>query len=176
MSAQTRTQAGGTMVRPVLIVLLALALSACGFHLRGDVELPEDLRNFYVDTNEGRLRNELGVLLADGGGTVVNDRDEADVILSAGPGRFERRVLSFDPDTGKELEIEISYALPYSAKRPDGESVQARRVLTLQRNYVFDSSALLGTTRQESTLRNEMRADAVQQILRQLGERLVRTP
>lgn len=176
MTARPERPIGDGTACCVLIALLALVISACGFHLRGDVELPEDMRNIYVDTNDERLKGELGVLLADGGGTVVKARDDADVILMVGPGRFERRVLSFDPDTGKELEIEISYALPYSAKRLDGETLQARRVLTLQRNYIFDSSALLGTTRQESTLRQEMQADAVEQVLRQLGEKLVRTP
>lgn len=164
----------GTACR-VLIALLALVISACGFHLRGVVELPEDMRNIYVDTKDGNLMRELNALLGDGGGTVVTASDDADVILKVGPGLFDRRVLSFDPDTGKELEIEISYALPYSARRPDGETLQQRRVLTLQRNYIFDSSALLGTTRQESTLREEMQRDAVQQILRQLGERFART-
>lgn len=161
--------------RLVLIGVLALGLSACGFHLRGAVDLPEDLRNIYLDTDDSNLTRELSALLEDGGGTTVPVREDADVILKVGPGLFDRRVLSFDPDTGKELEIEISYALAYSAKRLDGETIQARRVLTLQRNYIFDSSALLGTTRQESTLRQEMRRDAVQQILRQLGEKIGRT-
>lgn len=175
MSASGRHETGEGARLRVLVPLLALLVSACGFHLRGAVELPEELRNIYLDTSDSNLTRELNALLSDGGAEVVNVREDADVILKVGPGIFNRRVLSFDPDTGKELEIEIAYALAYSARRADGEVLQQRRVLTLQRSYVFDAGALLGTTRQETTLRKEMQRDAVQQLLRQLGERFART-
>jgi len=151
-------------MRIALVLILTAALSACGFQLRGANVLPGDLHNLYVQAPES-LMDEVRVFLDGTGTRVQKQRDGADVILTLSDDRYDRRVLSVDPATGKEREFELNYSLIYQAQRADGKTLLDSNRLTIRRDYVFDRDAIIGKSREEGVLRNEMRRDAIQQVL-----------
>ena len=151
-------------MRIALIIIFACLLSACGFQLRGATVLPADLKNLYIQAPDA-LRDEVRVYLDGTDTKVLDNRQGADVILTLSDSRFDRRVLSVDPNTGKEREYELIYSLNYLAKRASGKTLLNSKRLTIRRDYVFDRDAVLGKSREQGVLRTEMRRDAVQQIL-----------
>ncbi len=151
-------------MRIVLIIIFAGLLSACGFQLRGANVLPPDLKNLYIQAPVA-LRDEIRVYLDGTDTKVIDNRQGADVILILSDSHFDRRVLSVDPNTGKEREYELIYSLNYLAKRASGKTLLNSQRLTVRRDYVFDRDAVLGKSREQGVLRNEMLRDAVQQIL-----------
>ncbi len=154
-------------MRITLIIVLAGLLSACGFQLRGGNVLPADLSNLYVQA-PADLADDVRVYLS-GTDTQVLDRPKgADVILTLSNARYDRRVISVDPSTGKEREFELTYSLDYRASKTAGKTLLNTQRLTIRRDYVFDRDAIIGKSREAGVLRTEMRRDAVRQILLRL--------
>lgn len=150
-----------------LALLLPLLLTACGFELRGANILPPGKNSIYL-VSSGDLKEQVSIFLEGSDTRLVSDRGSADVVLTLANPRFNRRVLSVDPNTGKEREFELSYTLDMNAKEADGKSLVASQPVTLLRDYVFDRTALIGAGQEESVLREEMVRDAVQQVLSRL--------
>jgi LPS-assembly lipoprotein len=157
----------GRRLAPAALALLLAVLSGCGFQLRGQVALPEDLRAVFVSAPV-LIADELEVFLASGGARVTPDREAADARISASGERFDRRLLSVDPDTGREREFELVYTVWASATRRDGSIILSNQPITLVRDFVFDPAAVLGTGREEAVLYDEMRRDAARQIVRRI--------
>ncbi len=147
---------------------LAVALAGCGFHLRGGVSLPEAYSPVYV-VAPGLLGAEVEAALRAGGVAVTDDPGAAGARLEVAGERFARRTLSVDPDTGKAQEYELSYSTRFRLLDAGGDVLMGPRPIALQRDYLFDADAVLGSSRQQSVLREEMRRDAVQQLLRRVN-------
>lgn len=96
--------------------LLAL-LTGCGYHMSGAVRLSSDIRTiavpvFYNDTFEPALENAVTSavkqeFLTNGRLEVVNDPDQADLILKGTVTSFGLTPLSFDRDKSVVLEYRI---------------------------------------------------------------------
>ena len=156
-----------TALKPMTVLLLCAIMTGCGFQLRGAQVLPAGQNKLYFQ-GPGDLRQEIMVFL-DGSDThLVRTVAAADVILQVDQRRYDRRVLSVDPITGKEREFELSLTVRYSARRADGTTLLTPQDLTLLRDYVFDSDAVIGKSREEHVLLTEMLRDAVQQLLARL--------
>ena len=148
-------------------LLLPLLLTACGFQLRGADVLPPDVGRLFLAA-PAVLRNDVAVFLEGGKTELVDDRTSADVVLSMSNPRYDRRVLSVDPNTGKEREFQLSYTVDVNASSAAGQTILEPNPVTLLRDYVFDPEALIGSSTEEALLRVEMRRDLVQQVLYQL--------
>lgn len=161
--------------KPITAGVLAavLLLGACGFRPRGVVELPPELREFYVEA-PAAVADELEVFLDAGGARLTDERARADAVISVHSEAYHRRVLSVDPTTGKEREFELVYTVSFAVARDDGSMLLVPQTLKLRRDYVFDADAVIGKGREESVLRDEMRRDAAQSIVRRMEAALGR--
>lgn len=148
-------------------LFVPLLLTACGFQLRGADVLPPDVGRLFLAAPSA-LRNEVSVFLEGGNTELVEDRALADVVLSMTKPRYDRRVLSVDPNTGKEREFQLSFTVDVSANSAAGRTILEPKPVTLLRDYVFDPEALIGSNTEEALLRVEMRRDLVRQVLYQL--------
>jgi LPS-assembly lipoprotein len=142
----------------VFIPLLAAAilLAGCGFKLRGALDLPEDIRT-----------ESDGI----GASTSITDADASITVSSE---QFSRRVLSIDPATGKEREIELAYTFAFRVSRGDSPTVIENGRINLLRSYVFNSDSVIGSSNEEDLLRKEMRRDAARQLMRRAEAALKR--
>lgn len=153
-------------MRSLLILILLLSLTACGFHLRGSVQLPPELGELtLVDAKPATdiapaLRRAL--------------QGEGVRLMAAAPLRLElqaenygKRVLSVDT-SGRAQEYGLSYAVRFSLLAADGVAWLPEETVTLTRDLRFDAAAVLATGSEETQLKEEMRRDAVLQILRRL--------
>lgn len=157
----------------LVIPLLAavLVVSGCGYKLRGALDLPESIRKVHVMAPPD-LRNDILVLLESGDIDATATRPEADASITVTSEQFSRRVLSVDPTTGKEREFELAYTLAFAVTRGDGTRIIEDGSVNLLRDYVFDPEAVIGTSREEDLLRDEMRRDAARQLMRRVGAAL----
>lgn len=156
-----------TVARLAALLTAAALLGGCGFHLRGNQVLSAGADNLYVSGNS-LLRREIEVFLEGSDTKVLSSADGADVLLSVSGERYERRVLSVDPDSGKAREFQLAYSVNLNARSPDGEVLLPPQSVSLLRDFVFDEDQLLGKSREEVVLKIEMRQDAAQQILYRL--------
>ena len=156
-----------------LVLALAIATAGgCGYQLRGAVSLPPDLDAIHVAGPP-----EIGAALArmlDSGGIQVQAPGPARAVLRLSDERFSRRLLSVDPDTGKEREFELAYQVAFQLTDAGGEVLVPKQSVSLLRDYIFDADAVLGKSREQSVLHTEMRRDAAGQIARRLATSLGR--
>ena len=157
-----------------LVLALAIAIAGgCGYQLRGAVSLPPDLDAIRIAAPTD-IRNAL-VQLLDGGGVRVQPADgSTGALLRISDERFDRRVLSVNPDTGKESEFELAYQVVFEVTGAEGEELVPEQTVSLIRDYVFDPDAVLGKSREQNVLRAEMRRDAAAQIVRRIERSLGR--
>ena len=122
--------------------IVFVELPGCGFELRGASTLPERIGALYVIGNTA-IADYIEVAMVGGDVRMVNVPEEADLRVTLHGERFDQRVLSVDPDTGKEREFELTYTLELSAVDRAGKTVLSRQNLVLTRDYIFDRDAVI---------------------------------
>jgi len=95
----------------------------------------------------------------------------APLVLELKGERYGKRVMSVD-SAGRAQEYGLSYAIGFLLKqetRQGGVALWlAEQSVTVTRDLRFDATAVLGTASEETQLKEEMRRDAVLQILQRL--------
>lgn len=159
----------------VLIAVLNLGLSACGFHLRGTTSaaLPEGLDRLRLTMADSRLayppvlvevRNALqGVE----GVSVANQQERAPLLTLFGE-YFDTQVVAVDRG-GRATAYLLNYKVSFKLADAQGRELLPAQSVKLQREYTFDRLNVLAKEREEEYLKLEMQRDAAQQILRRLA-------
>lgn len=158
--------------RAVLLVVLTLVLSACGFHLREEAKLPAGMQRVRVEGAEpvsplGRdLRRALersGAQIVDAGGTGV-------AALRIGVNRIGTDVLSVGGNA-RANEYTLRYHVEFDVVDAAGAPILPRQVLELTREFTFDASQALGVAAEQDLLTQELQREMVQAILRRIESR-----
>ncbi|MGE0386137.1 MAG: LPS assembly lipoprotein LptE [Gammaproteobacteria bacterium] len=166
--ARTRLRAAR---RPAALLLAAVlaAIAGCGFHLRGSRPVDIGVARAYVQSvNADLVASELRRLFVESGIALTGAPAGAGLIVQLSGERFERRVLSVDPETGKVREFELNYELRLDVRKPDGTPVISKESVTLERDFTFDETAVLGKFEEQTLLEHELRIDAAETVLRRL--------
>jgi LPS-assembly lipoprotein len=156
-------------LKSLAIALLTTSLlSACGFQLRGDYLLDDELQTLYVSSSDihGELTRLVKLSLTRNQVKVLK-RSKADTpelrILSD---KLDRRTLSLFSN-GQVAEYELIYSVRYQV-RFTGEDAKEFR-FELYRDYQDDPNLALAKSRELALLLSEMRASAADKILRDLA-------
>lgn len=155
------------MGRGVVTGLLLLVLTACGFHLRGQLDLPPALASTYIESNgaDSNLIKRLRSSLLGNGVVVTANRSEATAILRILRDSYDRRVLSVGG--GRKIrEYEIHYAVQFELVELGGDPLVAPQTVELFRDYTYDEDDILGKQGEEASIRKDMIREAGDRILR----------
>lgn len=155
------------MGRGVVTGLLLLVLTACGFHLRGQLDLPPALASTYIESNgaDSNLIKRLRSSLLGNGVVVTAHRSEATAILRILRDSYDRRVLSVGG--GRKIrEYEIHYAVQFELVELGGDPLVAPQTVELFRDYTYDEDDILGKQGEEASIRKDMIREAGDRILR----------
>lgn len=160
-----------------LAIAAALILTACGYHLRGHIDLPERAKVVYLEgVDRGQVfGQQLTELLGFAGATITYDRNQAGSVLHVMRAQHERRQISLSR-AGKANAFELIYRMDYQVVTPKGEVLLAPQELELSRQYFVDQQFPLGQSEQESALRAEMEQEAAQTLLRRLRSTIENAP
>lgn len=152
-----------------LFIAAGLLLTACGYHLRGHIDLPDRAKVVYLEgVDRGQVfGQQFTELLGFAGATVTNDRNQAGSVLHVMRAQHERRQMALNR-AGKANAFELIYRMDYEVVTPKGEVLLAPQELELSRQYFVDQQFPLGQGEQESELRAEMEQEAAQTLLRRL--------
>jgi len=150
-------------------LMVTLLLTACGFHLRGDVTLAPELSKLYIEGADpyNPLVRELTRSLTTTGVVVVTERKDATAILQILKNSGSRRVLSVSSE-GKVSEYELYQTLEFKVRDAAGRELLAPQYLELTRDYLFEKEDVLGKSNEEEILRRDMRRDLVRLIMLRL--------
>lgn len=155
----------------IIFGLLVLNLTACGFHLRGDADVPELLQSLYVqgvDLRQNAFGLELKRALTRNGVKVLDSYQEGTSILTILDNRYNKRVLSVGTDA-KVREYELEAVVRYKVTDDKGQIIQEQQTVEARRDYQFDSDQVLASDEQERVLREDLNKQLAQSLLRRLS-------
>jgi LPS-assembly lipoprotein len=165
-------------LRTLIQILAASALvSSCGFHLRGNLPLPEDLKVIAVSSTDRQVKEEMVNALQASGAQVVDDETSARSVMDMYDVKFERKVRTIDT-RGKVTGYVLRYDVSYRVTRHDGKQLRDTH-LAIQRDYNFDPNQVLQAEEEENSLKEDMLKELAQRIMRQLvtvASRTIGTP
>ncbi|MDK1023158.1 MAG: LPS assembly lipoprotein LptE [Gammaproteobacteria bacterium] len=149
---------------------MCILLTACGFQLRGTAESEFRIPALYLTAEHtyGELIRALERRLSSNGTELVSSRDLAPWTVSLLAERFSRRVASTTRDISV-AKYELILQVHFSLAAQDGKLLIPPASLIIERLYDYDPSNLVGSDAEEELLRQEMRTDIIDRIVRRIG-------
>ncbi|RMV44178.1 LPS-assembly lipoprotein LptE [Pseudomonas syringae pv. helianthi] len=153
--------------RNLLVMGLAVLLSACGFQLRGTgttelaiKELDVSARNAYGETvtQLTRLLTSSGVKVYTGAPYKLMLTNEAET----------QRAISYS-GSGRSAEYQLTNTLTYEVHGDRDRFLLGDKV-TADRSYVHDGNNLTGSDQEAAQVRQEMRNDLIQKMMARLQQ------
>lgn len=153
--------------RNLLVLGLAVMLSACGFQLRGTgtnelaiKELDVSARNAYGDTvtQLNRLLTSAGVKVYTGAQYKLQLVNESET----------QRAASYT-GSGRSAEYQLTSTLDYEVRGIQDRFLLGDKV-SVERIYVHDGNNLTGSDQEAAQIRQEMRNDLIQRLLSRLQQ------
>lgn len=152
-----------------LTLLAAIALSACGFHMRGEVRLPPGMQRVHVQIADpySPLLRDLEAALARSGAKVENAAGDgvaeiaipaislAPIVRSVGANAFVN-------------EFSMVYHVEMQITDANGKTLMPRSVIEHSREFTFDQTQAIGTSAEQDEIKKEMERDMVQALLRKI--------
>lgn len=151
-----------------LLACALIALSSCGFTLRGSAALPPELQTLQVasaDPNSDIAR-ELRRVLRNNDVDVEDAANNSDYSLQVGPEQTGENTLSVNSQARAgeyQLTMSVSFQLLNA-----GASVMGPETITLERVYLADPQNAAAKSDEARLIQQEMRRELALQILRRL--------
>lgn len=153
----------------ILILVILLLLTACGFKLRGQISaLP--FKTLYISAPDG---NTIGMNLERAIGTssttkVVANAEDAEATLEVISATSERIILSLSGG-GRVRDFNLLYRVRYRLYDKQNVEIVPHTEVTLTRVLPFLDAQILAKEAEERLLQKDMEADAIQQMLWRLS-------
>ena len=150
-------------------LILVLALSACGFHLRGAMALPYNLDPVKVVSTDrySPLALTLAEALTRAGATPATADTENPAVLELLAERWGDTPVSVD-ERGRAQEFSLRYAVVFELRNGDGTLLVPRQNIELSRDYISVPEASIGTEGERDILVREMRREMAASVLRRI--------
>ncbi|MCL2074962.1 MAG: LPS assembly lipoprotein LptE [Betaproteobacteria bacterium] len=153
-----------------LLPLFALFfLAACGFQLRGAMDIP--YARLYIaspseDTTLGAaLRRQIRAHQPE---ILVETNREATAVFRQLGNHREREITALNAD-GRAREYQLRMLYSFRIETPEGQALSEVANIRLTREVTYDDSHVLSKEQEEEFLWQDMERDLVQQILRRLA-------
>jgi len=155
-------------MRTVSIFLGLLALSACGYHLKSQVDLDVEFdKTFLQHAISSPLYRPLAVALSNQGIKLVEDAAEASAKIVIIKDDLTKQIQSIGTNN-RVQEYRLDYELSFVVEYLDRTKI-SERSLSLSRDYSFDIGQISGTQAEEKVLREQMYQDMAEMIIRTIA-------
>jgi len=146
----------------LLLVAMSALASGCGFHLRGSAALPPSMAVTFISSDQpfSSLADDFSAALKLHDVRVTQERSEATAVLNILENDVETRVLSVNT-SGKVLEYDILQTITFSVVTAGSETLVPEQSLSLNRDYIFSSTDVLGKQREDKVVRANLQSNIV---------------
>lgn len=152
------------------LLLLALLLSACGFHLRGIIDLPEWLNNVSIISKDGNkdLASKLKAQLEGYKIEVNPEPDHAKYWLIINRSTIQQQIVSIGASTNPR-QYQLIMTTEFMLQTPKGQIIKAPGQVIVTRQLTVNNDRILGSNQEQDVLTGEMHQDTVIQILNRIS-------
>ena len=162
---------------PAWALAACLALSACGFHLRGGGGDTSFSQNLFIEGAgaSGSFLGVFGTALTGAGGSLVGAPVNSTGIVRLYKAAYIRQPITLSR-TGRATGFDLIYRVSYDVRTPKGEVVQPRKEFEAKREYFNDQTLPLAQLAEEGQIREELEKEAAQTLLRRVVNALKQVP
>ena len=145
----------------------AIAVAACGFHLRGDVSYAFPTIQIRSPAPQPIVTELRRNLEGSASTKVVEETKDATVTLEIASVVDDKSVLSLSSG-GRVSEYALTKRVSFNLRDKEGRDWIPAGEIVIRRSYTFNESEVLAREHEETRMLREMQTDAVQQIMRRL--------
>lgn len=162
-----------SLIRLTCLLAVIGLLGACGFQLRGSglvgTMLPEDWTSMTLVTGNpnSELSREITSRFAANGITWV-EHPNANYRLRVGPERFSQQNLSLNSEA-RAAEFELTMKAEFTVSDSTGRLVMEQADAVVIKQMENDPRNVVGKSEEVTLLRQEMRGELAEQMLRRIG-------
>ncbi|MGI9308176.1 MAG: LPS assembly lipoprotein LptE [Gammaproteobacteria bacterium] len=155
-------------LRAALILVLVSIVTACGFRLRGTESFPLAMSETYLAAADrfSPFYRQLSRELDSHGLKIVSSPASAGAVIKIQEDSSGQRVSAVSARNIPQ-EYDVYYIVQYSVSI-EGQEVLATQRLARSQVYDFDSTEILGKSREEQVLTEALADDLVKQVVVQL--------
>jgi LPS-assembly lipoprotein len=149
------------------MILTVLLLTACGYHLRGAIDLPSEMKAVYIEGASASLQEQFRKALASSNVQLVTSRSAAGTIITVSNEENLKRALSLGA-SGYANQYGLEYRLNYEVTDVNNKPLVTSQPISIKREYFNNQQLILGKDNEEIVIRNEMYQQAVRTIVNQV--------
>ena len=155
--------------RAAVLMIGAMMLGACGFHLQGREPLPAALATARVVAQDDQTDFVQGLrrALITSGGKLTEQTEKATGTVRVHKDEYTQKIISVSANNIPR-EYEVTYTVEFSVDGAAGELLPSQKV-SVTRDYSFDETKLLAKENEEAILREGMAHDLVAIVMRRLS-------
>lgn len=156
-------------MRSCLLVITCM-LTACGFHLRGALNLPAAMSETHIEYagSDIEIRQQIARQLASNGVGIASSPETATAILEIISSSVGRKVLSKNVE-GRPQEYRVNVALRYQLRDAEGTLLVGSDEVTRETVLALDPNDPLGARVAVEESAKTLRADVVREMLERLS-------
>jgi len=162
-----------TVVHYFILVCILLLVS-CGFQMRGAYQLPAAMSVTYIDasaiTESSALSRVLKRRLKAGDVKIADSAEDSVAVLTLSKELKTKRIISVD-SRGRAREYTLTYSISFNVKALTEKFAIEEQTVQIERDFIFDTEDVLGNSREESKLYEEMQLDIIRLIMMRLQSR-----
>lgn len=151
-------------IKRVVVLITALAATACGYHLRGAYDLPKGMGYIFLEGGSPMLREQLDIALKSSSGHLVDSPEKASAIIRVFNDGIERRTLSLS-GRGRSNDIELDAHLEFEVLDPASGALVRREPVNFRREYFNDQQDVIAKDNEETVIKKEMYQQVVRTII-----------
>ena len=147
-----------------LMLLVALLNSACGYHLRGEANLPPEMARtqMVIDDDYSILARRVRVMLERSGVQFVT-AEQASAVLEIPRNEVVTEVLTI-ADNARVREYRITHTVEFRLTDAAGRDLIGWQMLRQSREISFDEKTILASSREQEYLRDDL-AETLAQLM-----------
>ena len=157
----------GRLFQASLLLVSALALAACGFHLRQSAALPPAMKRVHLTVSGGAgsdLQRALSRALQVSGATIEDNGGAGIAELNVPTAAFGTETLTLG---GYSLitEYAVRYQVRFNLIDPKGNTLVPMQTISMSREYSYDATQTIGNATEVQEIQGSLISDKVQAIM-----------
>lgn len=155
------------MIKHILLLTTALWLSACGYHLRGSFDLPNELNHVHLEGTSSPLHRVFKQSLRSAGVIWADNSKDAHVVIKIIHEKMHKYTLSLN-ESGRAQEYELHYTLDFIWLDNQGNVLSDPQSIKITRDYFNNQEELLGKHNEEQLIKNDIYRQATNTLFSRL--------
>ena len=153
----------------VLLLIITLIMSGCGWQLRNSEIVASSLGTVYLSSKIGdtALTKELRRAISIYGVSIGNTKAESNYIVVIVDFRQNSRIASIN-SRGRVAEYQLNEDVDFYITDADDKQILSLSTASVERVYEFREEDILASSNEEKRILKEMRGEIVRQILNRL--------